>query len=50
MMVAIMSFTLLTGCGIKAVQEVRCDIGLSSGALKDEEVASGLTGTVLAME
>ena len=94
MMVAIMSFTLLTGCGnakketvttdgstsmekvigalgeafqndtgvgftynptgsgsgIKAVQEGRCDIGLSSRALKDEEVASGLTGTVLAYD
>lgn len=94
MMVAIMSFTLLTGCGnekketvttdgstsmekvigalgeafqndtgigftynptgsgsgIKAVQEGRCDIGLSSRALKDEEVASGLIGTVLAYD
>lgn len=36
--------------GIKAVQEERCDIGLSSRALKEEEKASGLTGTVLAYD
>lgn len=36
--------------GIKAVQEGRCDIGLSSRDLKDEEKASGLTGTVLAYD
>lgn len=36
--------------GIKAVQEGRCDIGLSSRALKDEEAAAGLTGTVLAYD
>ena len=39
-----------SGSGIQAVQEGRCDIGLSSRALKDEEVASGLTGTVLALD
>ena len=33
-----------SGSGIKAVQEGRCDIGLSSRALKDEETASGLVG------
>lgn len=36
--------------GIKAVQEGRCDIGLSSRNLKDEEKASGLTATVLAYD
>lgn len=39
-----------SGSGIKAVQEGRCDIGLSSRALKDEEKASGLTETVLAYD
>lgn len=39
-----------SGSGISAVQEGRCDIGLSSRALKDEEVAAGLTGTVLAYD
>ena len=39
-----------SGSGIQAVQEGRCDIGLSSRALKDEEVASGLTGTVVALD
>ena len=32
------------------VSEGRCDIGLSSRALKDSEVASGLVGTVLAYD
>ena len=36
--------------GIQAVQEGRCDIGLSSRKLKDEEKASGLTETVLAYD
>ena len=36
-----------SGSGIQAVQEGRCDIGLSSRALKDEEKESGLTETVL---
>ena len=36
--------------GIQAVQEGRCDIGLSSRALKDEEKASGLTETILAYD
>lgn len=36
--------------GIQAVQEGRCDIGLSSRALKDEEKASGLQETVLAYD
>ena len=39
-----------SGTGIKAVQEGRCDIGLSSRALKDEEKASGLQETVLAYD
>ena len=39
-----------SGIGIKAVQEGRCDIGLSSRDLKDEEKAAGLTGTVLAYD
>ena len=39
-----------SGSGIKAVQEGRCDIGLSSRDLKDEEKDSGLTGTVLAYD
>ena len=39
-----------SGSGIKAVQEGRCDIGLSSRDLKDEEKASGLTATVLAYD
>ena len=39
-----------SGSGIKAVQEGRCDIGLSSRELKDEETAAGLTGTVLAYD
>ena len=39
-----------SGSGIKAVQEGRCDIGLSSRELKDEEKAAGLTGTVLAYD
>ena len=37
-----------SGSGIKAVQEGRCDIGLSSRDLKAEEKEAGLTGTVLA--
>ena len=39
-----------SGSGITAVQEGRCDIGLSSRELKDEETASGLTATVLAYD
>ncbi|MCI7574850.1 MAG: phosphate ABC transporter substrate-binding protein [Clostridiales bacterium] len=39
-----------SGTGIQAVQEGRCDIGLSSRALKDEEKASGLRETVLAYD
>ncbi len=39
-----------SGSGIQAVQEGRCDIGLSSRNLKDEETASGLTATVLAYD
>lgn len=37
-----------SGSGIKAVSEGRCDIGLASRNLKDEEKASGLTETVIA--
>ncbi|MDD6043772.1 MAG: phosphate ABC transporter substrate-binding protein [Eubacteriaceae bacterium] len=39
-----------SGSGIQAVQEGRCDIGLSSRDLKDEEKESGLTATVLAYD
>ena len=39
-----------SGSGIAAVQEGRCDIGLSSRALKDEEKASGLAETVVAYD
>jgi len=39
-----------SGSGIKAVQEGRCDIGLSSRELKAEEKEDGLTGTVLAYD
>ena len=39
-----------TGSGIQAVSEGRCDIGLSSRALKDEEKASGLKETTLALD
>lgn len=39
-----------SSAGIQAVQEGRCDIGLSSRDLKEEEVSSGLTGTVLAYD
>ena len=39
-----------SGSGIQAVQEGRCDIGLSSRALKDEEKQGGLTETVLAYD
>lgn len=39
-----------SGSGIQAVQEGRCDIGLSSRNLKDEEAAGGLTATVLALD
>ena len=39
-----------SGSGIQAVSEGRCDIGLSSRALKDEEKASGLVGTTVALD
>ncbi len=39
-----------SGSGITAALEGRCDIGLSSRALKDEEKAQGLTETVLAYD
>ena len=39
-----------TGSGITAVSEGRCDIGLASRALKDDEKASGLKETVLALD
>lgn len=39
-----------SGSGIKAVQEGRCDIGLSSRNLKDDEKASALQETVLAYD
>ena len=37
-----------SGAGIQAAQEGRCDIGLASRNLKDEEKANGLEGTILA--
>ncbi len=39
-----------SGTGITAVAEGRCDIGLSSRDLKEEETAKGLKGTVLAYD
>ena len=39
-----------SGSGIAAALEGRCDIGLSSRALKDSEKESGLTETVLAYD
>ncbi len=39
-----------SGAGIQAVQEGRCDIGLASRNLKDEEKAKGLEGTILAFD
>lgn len=39
-----------SGAGIQAVSEGRCDIGLSSRNLKDEEIANGLKGTALAYD
>lgn len=39
-----------SGSGITAVAEGRCDIGLSSRSLKDEEKAKGLTETSLALD
>ena len=39
-----------SGTGIQAVQEGRCDIGLSSRNLKDEEKSGGLAETVLALD
>ena len=39
-----------SGSGITAVAEGRCDIGLASRALKDEEKARGLKETTLALD
>ena len=39
-----------SGSGITAVQEGRCDIGLSSRALKDEETEAGLKGETVALD
>ncbi len=39
-----------SGSGIQAVQEGRCDIGLSSRYLKEEEKSAGLTETILAYD
>lgn len=39
-----------SGSGITAVAEGRCDIGLSSRNLKNEEKAQGLTETILALD
>ncbi len=39
-----------SGSGIQAVSEGRCDIGLASRGLKDDEKSSGLTETVLSYD
>ena len=39
-----------SGAGIQAVQEGRCDIGLASRNLKDEEKENGLEETILAYD
>ncbi|MBR4860711.1 MAG: substrate-binding domain-containing protein [Firmicutes bacterium] len=39
-----------SGAGITSTIEKACDIGMSSRALKDEEVAQGLTETTIAMD
>ena len=39
-----------SGSGIQAVQEGRCDIGLSSRALKEDELASGLKEETLCLD
>ena len=39
-----------SGSGIQAVSEGRCDIGLSSRALKDDEKSSGLKETTVALD
>ncbi|MGN0379027.1 MAG: phosphate ABC transporter substrate-binding protein [Butyrivibrio sp.] len=39
-----------SSAGIQAVQEGRCDIGLSSRSLKDEEKSAGLEETTLALD
>lgn len=39
-----------SGSGITAVSEGRCDIGLSSRSLKEEELSGGLTETTLALD
>ena len=39
-----------SGSGIKAVLDGRCDIGLSSRELKEEEKSAGLTATILAYD
>ena len=39
-----------SGTGITAVSEGRCDIGLSSRGLKEEEIALGLKETILAYD
>ena len=39
-----------SGSGIQAVSEGRCDIGMSSRALKDDEKASGLKDTIVALD
>lgn len=39
-----------SGSGITAVTEGRCDIGLASRDLKEEEAATGLTGHIVAID
>ena len=39
-----------SGAGIEAVSNGSCDIGLASRALTDEEMAGGLTETVVALD
>ena len=39
-----------SGTGIEAAKNGTCDIGLASRALKDEEAAGGLVGTIVALD
>ena len=39
-----------SGTGIETVKNGNCDIGLASRALKDEEAAAGLVGTIVALD
>lgn len=39
-----------SGTGIEAAKNGSCDVGLSSRALKDQELSAGLTGTTVALD